>query len=228
VGSKTLLGFAKRHRLALMSSGFAVPKTPRTSRADQVGYFHLAVRRAGEGVRNLVMSDRSGEAYEAARIDTSLIGELTEFRQADRIVFLLDAPKLTSLETRATYSRQFKQMIHALRDNGALSQASELEVLATKMDIIEASAKSGELKAFLTQFEEAVVQDLRQKGLETSSYRICAMPKAKRDVGFLGLSELVARWTAPPAPLDLPMPRADGPAREIDRLVGRWELEAGQ
>lgn len=228
-GSKTLIGFAELHHLALMSSGLSDPKTPRTSRNDPVAYFHLSMRCADEGIRNLVISDRSGEAYEAARTDTSLVSEFPEFRQADRVAFLLDARKLASFEFRATYSRQFKQMIHALRDNAALSHSPAVEVLTTKIDVIEASENSEELKAFVTNFEQTVIEEFRPRGVEISCYRICALPKAKREVGFQGLAELLARWTAAPRPLQLSMPRIDvQAAREMDKLVGRWDLEAEQ
>ena len=43
VSSTTLVGFAKRHHLALLNSGRAHPTTPHTSRDEPVAFFHLAL-----------------------------------------------------------------------------------------------------------------------------------------------------------------------------------------
>src|SRR6202035_3933520 len=72
-GSATLVGFAKRHRLALLNSGRIVPTTPRTSRDDPPSFFHLALSKDGAAPVNLIIADRSGEAYGDARISTDLI-----------------------------------------------------------------------------------------------------------------------------------------------------------
>ena len=45
-GSRTLVGFGKRHHLALLNSGRTDPTTPRTSRDEPVAFFHLALSAA--------------------------------------------------------------------------------------------------------------------------------------------------------------------------------------
>jgi hypothetical protein len=50
VGSRTLVGFARRHHMALLNSKRKSPKTPRTSSDDPTAFFHLALRpKAGGG-----------------------------------------------------------------------------------------------------------------------------------------------------------------------------------
>ena len=219
-GSKTLVGFAKRHHLALLSSGRSVPATPGTSRGEAVAYFHLALSRADGQLVHLVISDRSGEAYSDARINTDLIQYLPELRQADRVCFLLDGAKLASREQRAAYARQFKQMIHAFHDNGELANAKAVEVLATKFDLTRQGDAAEHLE-YLKKYEASLVAEFEARGLTVKCYRVCALPLADQSVGFMGLDDAVWRWTAAlPRPELGPEPIADLP-RQIDRMLAR-------
>lgn len=217
-GSVTLVGFAKRHYLALLNSGRTDPTTPRTSRDDPPAFFHLALSKECGQLVNLIIADRSGEAYGDARISTELIGDLPELRQADRVCFLLDGARLASKESRGPYARQFKQLIHALHDNGALTNVSAVEVLATKLDHFNRSDDPKEQLKFLDEYEASLVAEFRDRGLTVECYRICALPKRDRSIGFLGLEEALKRWTAAPVRLDIrPLP-APNALRQFDRL----------
>jgi hypothetical protein len=220
-GSRTLVGFAKRHHLALLNSGRTDPATPRTSRSDPVAFFHLALARRPGDVVDLIVSDRSGEAYGAARIDTDLIQRLPELQQAERVCFLLDGAKLASQEQRPAYARQFKQMIHAFHDNGALAHAKAVEVLATKFDLTKTRGNPGDHIKFLDSYESQISAEFREHGLGIACYRVCALPKTDETVGFVGLDDMIKRWTAPvPLPAVAPAPIGDAP-RQIDRLLAR-------
>lgn len=219
-GSRTLVGFAKRHHLALLSSGRVDPTTPRTSRDEPVAFFHLALSKDNAAPVHLVISDRSGEAYSDARIDTGLIRNLPELYQAEQVCFLLDGAKLASKEQRPAYTRQFKQLIHALRDNGALANAAVVEVLATKFDLTTRGDANEQLK-FLEDYEHSLSAEFKAHGLDIKCHRVCALPKADQHVGFVGLEDAVKRWTdAPPLPNLSPMPIANAP-RQIDRLLAK-------
>jgi hypothetical protein len=218
-GSRTLVGFAKRHHLALLNSGRADPTTPRTSRDEPVAFFHLALSGAVGPPVHLVFSDRSGEAYGDARIVTDLIQNLPELLQADRVCFLLDGAKLASKDQRPAYSRQFKQMIHALLDNGALVNVKAVEVLSTKFDLTKRGDAEEQLR-YLDAYERTLIAEFNARGL-TECYRVCALPKADQSVGFLGLDEAIKRWTAaPPRPELGPESIADAP-RQIDRMLAK-------
>jgi double-GTPase-like protein len=219
VGSRTLVGFAKRHHLALLNSQRDSPTTPRTSRNDPVAFFHLALtHRIGSRPLHLVMSDRSGEAYADARADTSLIGGLEELKLAERACFMLDGARLAAVDQRSGYSRQFKQMIHAFLDNNALANVSAIEVLATKTDVIQIRRDVADQSKYLDEYGQQIVDEFRREGVEIGFHRICALPKSDKKVGYLGLEDVMTRWLAP-----IPFPRADQPAvvdatRQIDRL----------
>lgn len=217
-GSRTLVGFARRHYLALLNSGRNTPTTPRTSRDDPVAFFHLALAKSGRDPVHLVISDRSGEAYGDARKDTSLISTLPELLHADRACFLLDGAKLASKEYRPAYARQFKQMIHALHDNGGLKNAKAVEVLATKFDLTTRGDADEQTK-FLDDYEHHVCAEFRDHGLDIAWHRICALPKANRTIGFVGLDDMINRWTAPIVRSDiLPVAIVDA-QRQFDRLL---------
>ncbi|WP_246713861.1 TRAFAC clade GTPase domain-containing protein [Rhizobium leguminosarum] len=221
VSSQTLYSFAERNHLAMLSPDRAAPATPRTSIAESVSYFHLKVRQ-GEVVSEMIISDRSGETFEAARVDTSLMDRLTELALADRICFLLDASRLTKIETRAAYRRIFRQTMRALIDNDVIPKTAKIEVLVTKIDRVSREKDGRDLLAEVTEYEEELIKEFGSKGLAFQIHRICALPRANVKLGFLGMNELVGRWALTPADSDIsPQPVGDA-LRHIDRLPIVW------
>ena len=222
-GSRTLTAFAKRAHLSLLSSGRAVPTTPRTSRNDPVGFFHLMLRPLSGGeLQHLVISDRSGEAFEAARVDTSFVSELREVRQASRVCFLLDGERLLASDQRAGYTRRFKQMIRALSDNDALRSGVPVEVLTTKVDKLMVAPDSADLFARLAEYELGLVEDFGACAVKITCHQICALPRSDYSVGVVGLEEMIRRWIAPREVPDItPGPVPDA-VRHIDRISARW------
>jgi double-GTPase-like protein len=222
-GSRTLVGFAKRHHLALLNSQRTSPTVPRTSRNDPPAFFHMALA-AKPGVNvDLVISDRSGEAYSFARTATKLIPSLSELALAERICFILDGARITSIEQRTSYTRKFKQMIHALNDNNAMAHRPAVEVLSTKFDITKTQTDAEDQLKYLTDYEQQIVEEFAHGDLEVECFRVCALPKRDHTVGIIGLDETVRRWTAP---LPLPSIQPDGLAnapRQIDRLLAKTE-----
>ena len=152
--------------------------------------------------------------------DHSYAGGRTEIDNGKMDGFLLDGAKLASREQRPAYARQFKQMIHALLDNGALVNVKAVEVLATKFDLTKRGNAEEQLK-YLDTYERSLTAEFKARGLTVECYRICALPKADQSVGFLGLDEAIKRWTAAPQRPELgPEPIADTP-RQIDRMLAK-------
>ncbi|WP_292647118.1 hypothetical protein [Mesorhizobium sp.] len=221
VGSQTLCSFAERNHLAMMRPDRTAPTTPRTSIADAVGYFHLKVRN-GETVSDVIISDRSGETFEAARVDTSLMDRLTELALADRVCFLLDAARLTNIATRHGYRRIFKQTIRALVDNDVIPKTAVIEVLVTKIDRVSREREGRDLSAEMAEYEAELIREFGDSGYTFNVHRICALPRAAVKIGFLGMEELVGRWASTPADADIaPRPVYDA-LRYIDRSPNLW------
>lgn len=218
--SRTLTAFARRLHKALMRSDLALPETDRTSRQDGVGFLHLTVA-APSGLRCLLIADRSGEDFQAARSDTNLIAELWELPMADRICFILDAGKLARPETRAGYKRRFKQQIWALLNNGAVSEKAVLEIVTTKLDKLAPKPSPKPVLDELVAFENEVVEEFAAVGRTIGVRRICAMPRSNFDVGRIGLQELFEGWVKPrPQKGVMPEP-AVSPSRWVDRMLSR-------
>lgn len=224
--SRTLAGFARRHHLSLLKSGSEKPITPRTSIANGVGFYHLNLQADSVRSVHLIVADRSGEAFQAARIDTSLVEGLRELRLADRACFLLDADKLTDPGTRANYRREFKQTIWALLQNNAFSSKVVLEVLATKIDKLSRPGSEAKVaREELREFEDGLIKEFGAEGYHISAFEICALPSANYKIGLVGVEELLARWLNPPSRTDICPLRPDRSARAIDRLVEFWDGE---
>ena len=221
VGSRTLYSFAERKHLALFDPERSVPVTPRTSRGDDVNFFHIKMK-AGDNLAEIVISDRSGEAFEDARLDTALVAKLSELALADRVCFLLDAARLTKKETRARYSRIFKEAIRSLLNNDAVPKSAVLEVLVTKFDRISDDQGGLYPLQVLEQYEKELHDEFGSSGYEFAIHRICALPRAKVKLGFLGMEELVARWAALPKDADISPRGIDDALRHIDRLPKLW------
>jgi hypothetical protein len=139
---------------------------------------------------------------------------------ADRACFVLNTAKLTNPERYAGYSRQFKQMIYALRDNGAFRAGVAIEVLATKIDTTRRPERAPESEAILDDYEAQIVDEFRSAGIEFGFHRVCALPKSHLETGYLGLGETLARWTAPRPLPSIVQPAVRDATRQIDRLPG--------
>ncbi|WP_421580972.1 TRAFAC clade GTPase domain-containing protein [Shinella sp. M31] len=224
-GSRTLTGFARRHHLALESSGRTIPTTPRTSMADGVGFFHLNLV-GDDGVEaHLLIADRSGEAFQSARTNTTMMDRLGDLKLSDRVCFLLDADRLTQPDTRAGYRREFKQTIWALLQNGVFKPNVVLEVLTTKIDKISRRENNSDVVSELDEYEKALVKEFAAEGIVVEAFRICVLPRANYELGLVGLEDLMRRWLAPTAPVEILPLAPPQTVRNIDRLVEVWSKE---
>jgi hypothetical protein len=107
-----------------------------------------------------------------------------------------------------------------LHDNGALANVKAVEVLATKFDLTQQGDAEEQL-SYLDAYERSLVAEFEACDLTVECYRVCALPKADRNVGFLGLEAAIKRWTAAPQRPELgPEPITDTP-RQIDRMLAR-------
>lgn len=217
--SRTLLAFAERRHLALEKSRRTSPSAPRTSRADPVHFFHLGVADKLGKRFNILISDRSGEAFDAARKNTQLLSKLDELQMADFVCFLLDAGKLTNIETRAGYKRKFRETIRALNDNGVIPSGAKIEVLVTKLDKLQRKGVDADALEEVARYEADLRSEFVDKVTSFGIYQVCALPRANFATGVVGLSEMIERWCSPELPVDTRPSLVANAARYIDRLL---------
>jgi len=217
--SRTLLAFAERRHLALEKSRRKSPSAPRTSRADPVHFFHLGVADKLGQRFNILISDRSGEAFDAARKNTQLLSKLEELQMADFVCFLLDAGKLTNIETRAGYKRKFRETIRALNDNGVIPSGAKIEVLVTKLDKLQRKGVDADALEEVARYEADLRSEFVGKVNSFGIYQVCALPRANFETGVVGLSEMIERWCSPELPVDTRPPRVENAARFLDRFL---------
>lgn len=221
VSSETLFSFAQRNHLAIFDAKRATASTPRTSIGEGVGYFHLRLRR-GEAISDLVIADRSGEAFETARVNTALLDKVTELALADRVCFLLDAARLTNVQTRHGYRRIFKQTIRALLDNNKIPPCTAIEVLVTKVDRLSRPVDGRDLPGEVAEYKAELTAEFAQKGRPFDIYEICALPRSAVRIGFVGMNELIDRWAGTTTKADISPRPVDDALRYIDRMPGIW------
>ncbi len=220
--SRTLLAFSEMRHRALRKSQRKSPSAPRTSRGAPVHFYHLCVADNGGERFNILLSDRSGEAFDAARRNTDLLSRLEELSMADFVCFLLDAGKLTNKETRAGYKRKFRETIKALKDNGALPATAKVEILVTKLDKLQRKGVDPEVLEEVRRYEAHLRDEFAGKVASFEIYQICALPRANFATGVVGLSEMIERWSLPDTVVDpRPVP-VENAARHLDRLAGVW------
>jgi hypothetical protein len=84
-GSRTLIGLERRSYDSRVASGRIRLETPRTSIAEGLRFFHLALVQGGrqELRRDLMLADRSGETYRSAGGNSALVADLIEVKKAD-------------------------------------------------------------------------------------------------------------------------------------------------
>lgn len=228
-GSRTLIALERRSHYSRVDSGRMVPDTPRTSHSEGLHYFHLALVPPGERPRrvDLLLSDRAGEVYRQARGNSAIIHSLSEVLQADRLVLLLDGRRVADAIERPNAIQSVRQTLRAFLDNGALGAASIVQVVTTKIDLIEAHDDAAVVRNELLKFQERLVKDFEPRLQELSFWKISARDPTGVFAPAHGLDALVADWVTPrsrritmsPPPLVL--------KSEFDRLLARTPLEQG-
>ena len=227
-GSRTIVGFEKRLHLSRVESGATIPDTDRTSFLDGLVHYHLALAPANDPGRktHLLLADRAGEAYEQARADSNKVAGLAELRRAARIVLLLDGSKLAEQAERAGAMQNIRQLLRALTDGGMLDTDSHVQIVTTKLDLLERAEDYKTLAPQLVKFRDQLTISFREKLRSLTFWDIAARdPRGKYMLGH-GLDALLSDWITPepvvvaPGVVELPML-----VSELDRLLRRTKMD---
>jgi len=146
-GSETLRGYEERcHRARIASNGIR-PVTLHTPTADQLSFTHLRLL-TGEGIKDVVFSDRSGEHFENVLAKPNEIAEFAELGRANAVLLLVDLAKMRTLPHHPT--SQVRRLFMAMEQNGLL-KGKPVVLVGTKADLLKTKADTTEAHANLAR-----------------------------------------------------------------------------
>ncbi len=184
-GSRTLIGFDRVWYLARAAAG-ATADTPRTSLADGLQFYHLRLAHGGER-RDLLLADRAGETYTAARGDQKLAKDLMEVARAECVLLLLDGERVANVLERTQATEAVRQSLRAFLDAGMLGKESVVCVVETKGDLL-----LGAHDAYLEEFWGRLVRDFGKRTGRLLRARIAARARKVEIAPALGVDSLLS------------------------------------
>jgi hypothetical protein len=191
-GSHTLIGFDRRCHLSRTRSRLLEPDTPRTKVGDPRRILHLRLRDKESQLKDLLLTDISGEDYEDVRHSVDECRRFTLFSRADYIVLLVDGERLADNGERHAARIEVLQMLQCMFDAGHLDHHTWLDVLIAKCDLLTTTAAQG--------FADRLLTDIRSQydGLLATlrCQRIAARPNIETEefpLGF-GVATVLPVW----------------------------------
>lgn len=133
-GSDSLLGFESRAHLASAASGLSEPDTPHTSRSTDRLALHLAVRHAIGEMRQLLLSDVSGEHAKTLREYNEPGDYSALLRSATRVLVLVDGARLTTSRGQNIALSDARTLLRAVLEGPDLRAGTPVDVVVTKWD----------------------------------------------------------------------------------------------
>jgi hypothetical protein len=225
-GSETIRGLEEYCFLSRMASERGQPDTPHTSRMSPLAFLHL--RLADFITKNFVdvlMSDRSGEAFTGVLDQPQNCLSLPELRRSASLVLLVDGAKLAEPRAINLHISQVRRLFMVLAQHQILEPHKFVQLTLTKLDILHRANSKGDA---LHRFTE-LCEELRERA--GSSVRVTLHKTAARPVRNtmplgVGLEALVASWFEPEFPRKFVSPI--GPpvignkSVPLDRLMARF------
>jgi hypothetical protein len=212
-GSRTLLAFERLAHPRGASGRAAAP--PRRSGIDPDGreILHLALS-AGEGRVHLLLAELPSEIFRQLADNQLSTASIPLLRRADKLALLIDGGRLCDRNVRASVLTRARQLLERLHADPEPQRVTELGLVVTKWDRLEADAGA---MAYWQPREAELLAELRMLDPSAPHLRVAAGAAAdhRGDDGFATLrSWLLApmRVAADPpiAPYDWP---PDAPAR---------------
>jgi len=226
-GSRTLVGLEKNSHHARIDSGREAPDTQRTSISDGLKFFHFSLvpSDSSQSRIELMLSDRAGEQYKKARDNSDVASELIEVKKAQHVVLLMNGEHISEHSRRHNAMQSVRQTIRAYLDAGAFSKNSLVQVVMTKIDLLENIPDKQLIEDQLEQFYSTLQKDFSGRLGDLSFSEISArdpkgiFPPAK------GINELLKKWctSAPQPPIQAQLQIRLN--TEFDRLLSRTPME---
>lgn len=196
LGSRTLVAFERRSHHSRVASGCAKPETSRTFIPDGLGFYHLALNYDNEKRHRLdfLISDRAGEIYQDLKKNPKLALDLPEVSQASVFVLLLDGARVVDHFSRSNALQSVRQTLRALIDSGALNKSSIVQIVMTKIDLIEGSTEKDIIHAAVDSFQEILKKSFASRLQKLTFWEISARDPSGSMSPAYGLDLLIVGW----------------------------------
>ncbi len=219
-GSRTLAGFEKRCYLARLVSGASAPDTVRTSVQAGLRFFHLGLTSVADRQRfDLLISERAGESYRAARNDPSKASGYLELSKARTVVFALDGERIANDRMREETISSVRNLIRVAAETGSVSPQAEVQLVTTKLDWLLPETAAYALDA-VEQFERRMEEGYAHRFAKFTVWRTAARGPSSLVEPAFGVAALLQSWLSPPAPTP-PASAAPVLRDEFDRFLLR-------
>jgi hypothetical protein len=154
------MGFEQRCHLARLKSGGTKPDTGRTGHSDEHEHklLHLTVRSIDRDhiIQDLLFTDISGENFRLVKDFVEEAQKLEFLHRADRFVLLVDGEKLAFPTRREEAYQGAALILRRCVETGILDQQSFVDVVFTKVDLIEATDEEVNTSDFLSRIEQRI------------------------------------------------------------------------
>lgn len=199
--SHTLHAFELACHDARAASRRNVPHINRTPRGE-VRFYHLDLGGgpAGNSI-TLALADRAGEEYRSAADDASIVTSFPEVHRADSLTVLVDGERLLDTGARHNLRSEITMMLQALVDGGAVQTGQRLALVLTKMDLVQASPNQVRAEGDFAGLHANVERLFGQIFSIIQAFKVAASPKSDAVQRGTGVSDLLAFWLQPAAPL---------------------------
>lgn len=199
-GALTITGFEQRAHLERLESGRTTPDTQHTSLGEGLRYFHLGMspELQIEESSAILISDRAGETYKNARGNPALVSSLVELPIADYLVVLIDGKRLADLTTRAGALFPVRQTLQMLADHQPSDANYQVQVVLTKVDLIEAATDAVDLRVAFDEFEARLRDAFTSRFASLTFFEIAARPLVGDYAAAYGVDALIKSWLVGP------------------------------
>jgi len=225
-GSETLLGFDRSCYLARISSMRESQDTPRTRPYIEEKFLHLNLCHADLSSPNIDMLffDISGENYDAAKNSIAECKELNLPNKFDHFVLLIDGEKITRFDRRQRAHNDARMLLRSFLSSNILTKSSYVDVLFTKLDLIEKNPDKIEHLEFIKKTKDSITAQFDEQLGRLRFFKIAARPEGGIfDLGY-GMEKLVPSWVEE-SPYKLPPQKnkivEPKDASEFDRFFKR-------
>lgn len=177
-GSRTLLGLEKRCHLARIASNRSSPETEHTQLSPEDTLLHLRVRELdmeSEPI-DLLFTDLAGERFRLARDSTDECRRLGILKRADRFVVMLDGAKLSDAAGRHAAYADGRSLLRSCLDAEMLDIGSQVDVLISKLDIIEKHDGDGSVRTYIETIKSALSDDFSGRVAGLRFIEVAASP----------------------------------------------------